>query len=165
MQKEQLNSIQQEVEAFFEKLGLEGRVEFVEKEDGVEIQAIAEEPRMYIGENGQTLNELQHIVNLVLRKKFDFFQRANVDVNEYKKNKEQYIRELTKSAADEVALNNVPKELPPMSAAERRIVHMEISQRTDVISESIGEEPERRVVIKSSATGVRRLEQMIQDQG
>ena len=53
------------------------------------------------------------------------------------------------SAADDVALTKKEKQLPPMTAYERRIIHLELaSARPDVVTESIGQEPERRVAIK-----------------
>ncbi len=55
---------------------------------------------------------------------------------------------MANSAADEVALIKKEKWLPIMPAYERRIIHLELSLREDVVTESIGEEPERRVVVK-----------------
>jgi len=55
---------------------------------------------------------------------------------------------LAKEIADEVALTKKEKILPPMPAYERRIIHLELAQRPDVTTQSIGQEPERRVVIK-----------------
>ena len=63
------------------------------------------------------------------------------------KKKMEYLKEIARSAADEVAINKTEKELPPMPPYERRIIHMEIAERTDVKTESVGEEPERRIVI------------------
>ncbi len=65
-----------------------------------------------------------------------------------KRKKYEYLRELAKSVADEVALTKKEKQLAPMPAHERRIIHLELVGRTDIISESIGQEPERKIVIK-----------------
>ena len=62
--------------------------------------------------------------------------------------KTEYLKEMAREAADDVSLTRKEKELPPMPPYERRIIHTEISQRTDVLSESAGQEPERRIVIK-----------------
>ena len=58
------------------------------------------------------------------------------------------MKDLAKELADEVALTKKEKVLSPMPSYERRIIHLEISKREDVKTESIGEEPERRIVIK-----------------
>ncbi|MBI2452798.1 MAG: hypothetical protein HYV55_01035, partial [Parcubacteria group bacterium] len=68
--------------------------------------------------------------------------------NDYRKSKEEYLRDTARQTADEAVLLNKPRELPAMSAADRRIVHMELSVRTDVVSESMGEGENRRVVIR-----------------
>ncbi|MBI2098254.1 MAG: hypothetical protein HYT49_01140 [Candidatus Wildermuthbacteria bacterium] len=151
LNKEQLQTIEQEVHQLLEKLGTLGDIKVAQTEgvEGctVEVTIRVEEPKMIIGERGQTLFELQHILKLMLRKKIaDPFYLA-LDVNEYKKNKEDYLRDLAKTTADEVALLKKPKELPSMPASERRVIHMALSGRSDVTSESIGEGVERRVVI------------------
>ena len=74
--------------------------------------------------------------------------RLSFDINDYQKNKEQYLRDLARTTADEVVLFKADKELPAMTPGERRIVHLELAERQDVVSESVGEGPERRVVIK-----------------
>ena len=58
------------------------------------------------------------------------------------------MRETANSVADEVALTKKEKELAPMPAYERRVIHLELADRKDVTTESIGEEPKRRVVIR-----------------
>jgi len=146
-----LQTIEQEVYRLLEKLGTLGDIKVAQIEgiEGctVEVTIRVEEPKMIIGERGQTLFELQHILKLILRKKIADPFYLSLDVNEYKKNKEEYLQDLAQATADEVILAKKPKELPPMSSSERRVIHMALSGRSDVISESIGEGAERRVVI------------------
>ena len=152
LNKEQLQIIEQEVRRLLEKLGMAVDIK-VAQEEGLEEPAVqvalrVEEPKMIIGERGQTLFELQHILKLMLRKKITDPFYLSLDVNEYKKNKEEYLRDLAQTTADEVILLKKPKELPPMSSSERRVIHMALSRRSDVVSESVGEGIDRRVVIK-----------------
>ncbi|HEA84631.1 MAG TPA: hypothetical protein ENI04_01455 [Candidatus Wildermuthbacteria bacterium] len=72
----------------------------------------------------------------------------SLDINDYKKRKEEYLRDLAKTTADEVVLLKQAKELPPMPPAERRIIHLSLQDRDDVASDSIGEGSERRVVVQ-----------------
>ena len=117
-------------------------------EPTVQVGIVVEEPQMLIGEKGQTLFELQHVLKLMLRKKIEEPFYLALDINEYKKNKEEYLRDLAQTAADEVVLLKKPKELPPMPASERRVIHMALAKRSDVVSESVGDGPDRRVVIR-----------------
>ncbi len=137
------------VEEFFGKMTFEAEIEVGEiKENTLPLDLKTEEPQILIGEQGRTLNEIQKILGKILRKKLGEQIFLDLDINQYKKNKMVYLKETAQSAANEVALSKEEKTLPPMSSYERRIVHLELSQREDIATESIGEEPERRVVIK-----------------
>jgi len=87
-------------------------------------------------------------LKVILRKKIKDQFYIDLDINDYKKKKIEYLKEMARSLADEVALLKKEKFLPPMSSYERRIIHLEIAERKDVTSQSFGEEPERKVVIK-----------------
>jgi len=84
-----------------------------------------------------------------VRRKIQELFYLSLDINDYKKNKEEYLRDLARTTADEVALFKREKELPPMAAAERRVIHTSLSSRDDVTSESVGEGLDRRVVIRT----------------
>lgn len=150
--KEQLKIIEDETRHLLEKLEISGDVQVEQKEDSaeptVQVGVRVEEPKILIGEGGQTLFDIQHILKLVMRKKIAEPFYLSLDINEYKKNKEDYLRELAQTTADEVSLLKKPKELPPMPASERRVIHMALADRADIESESIGEGSERRVVIQ-----------------
>lgn len=152
IEKELLASIEEAAKEFFQKIGADGTVQVkAAEESGVSIDITLQEPQLYIGEKGQTLFEIQHILKAIIRKKIpEQHLYISLDINEYNQNKESYLRELARGAADEVALLKKAKELPPMPAAERRIVHMELSERSDVSTESDGEGELRRVIIKSA---------------
>lgn len=157
-----LEKIKKTVEEFFEKTTFKIEVEVLpEKENTLPINLNAEEPQILIGEGGQTLSEIQHLLKAILRKKIAtegklLFEEQeepfyiNVDINDYKKKKIEYLKELARDTADEVFLTKKEKILNPMPAYERRVIHLELAERSDVVSESIGEEPERKVVIKPS---------------
>jgi len=144
-----LEKIKKINEEFFGKTTFKVEIEVLpEKDQTVPINLKTEEPQILIGEGGQTLTEIQHLLKTILKREIgeDFY--IDLDINEYKKKKKEYLKELAKSVADEVALTKKEKILPPMPAYERRIIHLELAERNDVTSESIGKEPERRVVIR-----------------
>ncbi|MDO8655210.1 MAG: R3H domain-containing nucleic acid-binding protein [bacterium] len=121
----------------------------MQDEQTLQVTLTMEDPKTLIGERGQTLFEIQHLLRTMLRKKLQQDPpHIFLDINDYRKSKEEYLRDAARQAADEAVLLNKSRELGAMSAADRRIVHMELAQRSDVTSESIGEGEERRVVIK-----------------
>jgi len=148
-QKDIQNNIEKETKKFFGILFKDLNV-LVEQKDKTtfSVSCQGEEPQIVIGKNGQTLYLIQHLFKKILRKKIgaDFF--IDLDINNYKKRKIAYLKELATMAADEVVLTKKEKILEPMTSYERRIVHLELAKRKDVSTESRGEEPYRRVVIK-----------------
>ena len=152
MDQSNLEKIKKAAEEFFEKTGLTIEVEIKKPEDlTIPVNLTMEEPQILIGEHGQTLAEIQRLLKAVIKKRVvsetPFY--INLDINNYKKQKTEYLKEMAKSAADEVALTKKEKYLPIMAAYERRIIHITLASRTDIATESMGQEPERRVVIKS----------------
>lgn len=147
-----LETIKKTTEEFLEKMTFEVAVDILPPEGQTVLFDIrTEDPQILIGERGETLTDIQHLLKLILRRKIGATEEPfyiDLDINDYKKKKIEYLKEVAKSAADEVLLTKKEKELPPMSSYERRIVHMELSEREDVVSESVGEEPERRIVVK-----------------
>jgi len=99
-------------------------------------------------ETEEFLLSAQLILRNILRKKIGEKIYLDLDINDYKKKRIKYLKELARKVADEVALTKKEKILDPMPAYERRIIHLEIAERKDVLSESIDKEPNRRVVIK-----------------
>lgn len=147
--RENLETIKKTVEEFFQKTTFDVQVEVLAEEEGaVPVNLKTEDPQILIGEGGQTLAEIQHLLKAILKRKISEPFYINLDINNYKQKKYEYLREIARSAADEVALTKKEKELAPMPAHERRIIHLALSERSDVSTESIGEEPGRRVVVR-----------------
>jgi len=103
--------------------------------------------RFIIGKNGQNLKAFEHLIRAMLLKNNDG-QSIIVDVNDYKKSRASFVVDAAKQAVSRVRNTQKTEVLAPMSAYERRIVHMELASYPDVATESIGDEPQRRIVIK-----------------
>ena len=147
--KEDFEKIKGIVEEFFQRMAIEGEIEVLPSGgETLSINLKVEDPQILIGEKGQTLFEIQHILKVILKREISENFYIDLDINDYKKRKIEYLKEMARSVADEVALTKEEKALSSMPAYERRIIHLEIAERHDVTSESIGEGPERRVVIK-----------------
>lgn len=149
LSKENFEKIKEIVGEFFKKMTVDAKIELpAQRDETLFINLKVENPQILIGEKGQTLSEVQHLLKAILKKAIQENFYIDLDINDYKKKKFEYLKELVHSIADEVALTKKERILSPMPAYERRIIHLEIAERNDVSSESIGQEPERRVVIK-----------------
>jgi spoIIIJ-associated protein len=100
-----------------------------------------------IGRKGERLSALQHLVNLMLSKKMGDWTRVLVDVEDYRGRRERQLRDLATRAAERVAETGKMLQLEPMPALERRWVHIALRDHPDVATQSIGEEPNRRIVV------------------
>ena len=100
-----------------------------------------------IGRKGERLSALQHLVNLMLSRKMGSWTRVLVDVEDYRGRRERQLVEVATRAAERVAETGQMLQLEPMSALERRWVHLALRDVDGVATQSIGEEPMRRVVV------------------
>jgi len=100
-----------------------------------------------IGRKGERLSALQHLVNLMLSRKMGAWTRVLVDVEDYRGRRERQLAEVAMRAAERVQETGQMLQLEPMSALERRWVHLSLRGVEGVATQSIGEEPERRVVV------------------
>jgi len=100
-----------------------------------------------IGRKGERLSALQHLVNLMLSKEMGSWTRVLVDVEDYRGRRERQLRELADRAAARVTETGKMLQLEPMPALERRWIHLTLRDHEAVATQSIGEEPNRRVVL------------------
>jgi len=100
-----------------------------------------------IGRKGERLSALQHIVNLMLSRQMGEWTRVLVDVEGYRGRREQQLREIALRAADKVVESGKMLQLEPMPALERRWIHLALRGHASVGTQSIGEEPNRRIVV------------------
>ena len=100
-----------------------------------------------IGRKGERLSALQHLVNLLLSKRVGEWTRILVDVEDYRGRREGQLRDLANRAAERVVETGKMLQLEPMPALERRWIHLALRDHERVATQSIGEEPNRRVVV------------------
>ncbi len=100
-----------------------------------------------IGRRGKTLEALQHVISKIMSHKIRRRITINVDAEGYRKRQNQKLISLAKKTADYVAYAKSARALDPMSPAERRIIHITLRDRDDVITASEGSEQNRFVVI------------------
>ena len=107
-----------------------------------------ENAKFIIGKNGQNLRSLEQVLRAMFAKKITDASSLIVDINDYRKLRKLYVADLAKQAVTRVRSTQKAEALLPMSTYERRIVHMELASCPDIATESIGEDPNRRIVIK-----------------
>jgi spoIIIJ-associated protein len=100
-----------------------------------------------IGRKGERLSALQHLVNLMLSREMGTWTRVLVDVEDYRGRRERQLREIADRAAKRVVETGKMLQLEPMPALERRWIHLALKGNPDVATQSIGEEPNRRIVV------------------
>lgn len=101
-----------------------------------------------IGQRGDTLRALQFLTSSALKVNNHTLTRVNVDIADYKRQREHRLAQQVQEWIQEVVDTNSPKSLPPMNAADRRVVHKTVSENTGVATESQGDGRDRHVVIK-----------------
>lgn len=100
-----------------------------------------------IGRRSETLNALQYITNLILSKEVGGWVPLMIDVQGYRARRERQLRKMARRLAEQVVHTDRRQMLEPMPANERRIIHLELRENSLVTTESVGEEPYRKVTI------------------
>ena len=100
-----------------------------------------------IGRRAEILNAMQYIVNLIVSKQVEHWVQVIVDVEGYRARRERQLRQMANRMADQAIKTGRRQVLEPMPASERRVVHLELRDHPKVATQSIGEEPARKVTI------------------
>jgi spoIIIJ-associated protein len=100
-----------------------------------------------IGRRAKTLNALQYITRLILGKELEHGIPLSIDVEGYRDRREQQVRQLARRVAEQVADTKREQALEPMPPNERRFAHIELQDNDLVYTESIGQDPNRKVII------------------
>ena len=129
-------------------MGIEVNLEVKNREDNVSITLYSDNNNILIGKGGRTLDSISMIAKQYIKNEIGTNFRFQLDVGEYKVKQQKNIEYLAKKIAREVAKTKIEAKLDPMNSYERRLVHSVLSDNEKVYTESIGEEPNREVVIK-----------------
>ncbi|MEB3025362.1 MULTISPECIES: RNA-binding cell elongation regulator Jag/EloR [unclassified Parvimonas] len=131
------------------EMGVDCEVTSDEDEEAVNLYINkSDDFKTLIGKSGETLESIQYIVSIFSRRNTSLEKRIFLDINGYKKRKEEIIREMAMTFAKKAIKYKKVMRLRPMNAYERRIVHSTLYNMRGVFTMSEGEEPHRKVVIK-----------------
>lgn len=149
---EDLKKVAEDILDFMKiKAGISVVEEKLENESVLNVYIEGDDLSFLIGYRGESLDGLQTVLSLILNKKYGEWCRVLVDINGYRKQRQDKIEEIAKNYIDRVRFLAREIEMPVMTSAERRYVHMFISSYTDIVSESVGEGMGRRVVLKPAS--------------
>jgi len=113
----------------------------------IELEA-GDEGKLLIGNQGNHLAALQHIIRCLLRRQIDRDVYITLDINGYRARREQSLLSLAEATARRAKMQGRTIVLRPMAAADRRMIHTALASRQDISTESMGDEPNRRVIVK-----------------
>ncbi len=149
MEEEAIQFAKKYLEDMLSFFGLNTEVRASCDEDVIELSVPSSSLNGFlIGQRGDTLRALQFMASSALKAKEYPLTRVNVDIADYKKQREHRLAEQVQIWIKEVVDTKEPKALPPMNAADRRVVHKTVSENPTVVTESVGFGRDRHVIIK-----------------
>lgn len=134
---------------FLNKMGYQEAV--VEQKEAVGetiFEVSVSDAKYLIGEKGTNLTALEFLIKMICQKQNFSTAKVFIDINNYRKEKAKLLKEAARLAAQKAVLSGKPVSLPPMSAFDRKVIHVELAVNPNVTTESAGLMPERFVVIK-----------------
>lgn len=126
------------------------KVNVIEKEEITILDIVGDKLGIVIGRRGETLDSLQYLAILASNRNDEPYCRITVDCNGYREKREETLRALAERTANKVLRQGRRITLEPMNPYERRIIHSKVAEIEGVYSNSIGEEPYRKVVISAA---------------
>ncbi len=147
MEKE--NLIKDTINQLLKIIGIDGQLTVDGlNQDNILVNIQTEQGGFLIGQAGANLNALQHIARLLVNKKNNQTIRFILDVNNYRRHRLELLEELAQDMAKQALTRRVSLILHPMPAYERRIIHLALAEQPEINTQSTGQEPKRRIVIK-----------------
>ena len=128
-------------------MGVSGTVEIASGGETSRLNVRGDDLGALIGRRGEKLASLQHIVNLIVGRRAGQHHRIAIDVENYRGRREEQLRDVADRAAKRVLQTGKIIQLEAMPAVERRVVHMALLENPKVRTQSVGVEPNRRIVV------------------
>jgi spoIIIJ-associated protein len=136
------------IENILDKMNIEANIDVNEDEEAISIRLTGDQVGVLIGRRGETLDSIQYLTSLVVNRETDAYVKVIVDVENYRKKREETLISLANRLSEKVIRYKKPVILEPMNPYERRIIHASLQNNKYVETYSTGEDPNRKVVIK-----------------
>lgn len=147
-----LNIAKEFLNKIFESMTIEADVNIIKEEDTLNIDIINVDPNdkgIIIGKRGNTLDSIQYLLSLAINKGSDKYIRVSLDIENYRKKREETLVRLAEKMAEKAKYTKRPVKLEPMNPFERRIIHSTLQKHSGITTYSEGNDPFRRVVIQA----------------
>ena len=133
--------------------GLEATTAVEVQGDEIDVKVTGSDLGLLVGPRGSTLQAVQELTRVVAQRRLgDHDTHLRVDVGGYRERRREALGRFAEQVAEQVVAEGVAKRLEPMSSPDRKIVHDVLAEFEGVVTSSVGDEPNRRVVI-SPANG------------
>ena len=143
-----INYLKESLNSIMKLMNINSNLEVRRRDKNIEIKIFSDQNSILIGKEGHTLESLQNILRQILLKEVNKEYKVLLDIENYKEKKVTNLERTVRKIAREVAKTKVEAKLDRMNSYERRIVHNALSKNKYVYTESVGEEPNRYVIIK-----------------
>jgi spoIIIJ-associated protein len=130
-----------------EAMGFDGMVDAYDAEDVIRVNFATGQTGLLIGQKGETIDAVQYLLNVAVYKDRPFLKRIVADTEGYRQRRVEAIQGMAHRTARRAQREKRSLSLPPMSAAERRVVHLYLKENPSVSTASEGEDDSRRVVV------------------
>jgi len=145
---EQAAEVREVVERILDAIGVQARIDITETGETLTATIVARELGLAIGKHGQTIDAIQYLANAVVwRGRGEERKAVVVDAAGYRARREATLESLAKRSAERAISSGRSVELDPMTAVERKVVHIVLKETDGVVTRSEGTEPNRFVVV------------------
>lgn len=143
--------VREYLNGLFSRLGIEGvAIDITAEKDTVLIQVTGEEADILMKNRGEGVDALQLLLSLIVNRDCGEYYKISFNVNDYKEQTKNRLEALALKTAGKVVKNRRKTTLPPMTSFQRRIIHAKLQDYEDITTYSVGEDPNRRVVVSYS---------------
>ena len=146
-QQKAKENVEEFLKCFIEKLDEKISYKIETEQIGLKVELNSENLGYLIGYRGETLYSLQNILSAIAGKGIENRVRVILDIEGYKQKREKTLEELAQKVAKTVIKTKKPVKLEPMKAYERKIIHSKLQENEKVETKSVGEEPNRRIIV------------------
>lgn len=151
--QDKIEFVKTTLDSLFSMIGINSNYEVVDNKEAEMLEINIEsgdETGLLIGRKGENLNSIQTFLGLAIKNKFDEWVRVSVNVGDYKEKEEEYLKHIADSAIAKVRETGEDFPIYNLKPAQRRFVHLYLSENKDVETQSEGEGRDRYLVVKKA---------------
>ncbi|MBU2564342.1 hypothetical protein KKA23_02045 [Patescibacteria group bacterium] len=149
-----MEKIKQTIKELFKRIGINDIKIDIKKDNSTKdrellmINVLTEQADFLLKDEALELNALQHILRLLVLRTTPDHNFIILDINNYKEKRQKLLEKLAEKIIKDIRKTKKSIVLDPMPAYERRIIHLKLAEQPDIVSESTGQEPERKIVVR-----------------